>query len=252
MCYTTGKEVLHMEFKDKLKTLRNGRKLSQQALADAIHISRSAIAKWENGLGLPSEDALESLIAFFGVDADYFDSDEAGPVTAGVTSANEDTGHRWSKIWNRFCNRYTIVTGCLLILFGLFCMFTQWKFITLPINGISVEWIYMLPDGRYIYKLENVPEDVYCSEWQFIYTEDGCSYKIPKRSIIELSRNSQPNQLLPDHLGDPAENNAAHAELGLPHITKWYLGIPGEAILIYEEGRDITPAPEELLKRWGY
>ena len=65
-----------MDFKDKLKALRNESKLSQQALADAIHISRSAIAKWENGLGLPSPDALESLINFFGVPVDYFDSFE--------------------------------------------------------------------------------------------------------------------------------------------------------------------------------
>ena len=241
-----------MEFKDKLKTLRNGRKLSQQALADAIHISRSAIAKWENGLGLPSEDALESLIAFFGVDADYFDSDETGPVTAGVASANEDTGHRWSKIWNQFCNRYTIVTGCILLLFGLFCFLTQWKFISLPMDGIIVKWIYMLPDGRYIYKLNGVSEDVYCSEWKFVYTEDGCAYQIPKRSVIEPYRNSQPNQLVCELHGDPLENNAAHKELGLAYITKWYLGKPGDAILVYEEGLEIPPAPEELLRKWGY
>jgi hypothetical protein len=195
---------------------------------------------------------LESLVSFFGVSTDYFDTVETEPEHDSGSPANEDAVRRWSKIWDLFCNRYTIVSGCLLLLLGLFCFLTQWKFITLSIDGISVEWIYMLPDGRYVYKLEGVPEDVYCSEWQFIYTEDGCSYKIPKRSIIELSRNSQPNQLVPDHLGDPEENNAAHAELGLPHITKWYLGKPGDAILIYEEGMDIPPAPEELLVRWGY
>jgi len=42
-----------MEFKDRIRELRLERGLSQQALADAIYISRSAIAKWENGLGLP-------------------------------------------------------------------------------------------------------------------------------------------------------------------------------------------------------
>lgn len=34
-----------MEFKDKLKQLRNEKGISQQVLADAIHISRSAVAK---------------------------------------------------------------------------------------------------------------------------------------------------------------------------------------------------------------
>lgn len=237
-----------MEFKDKLKALRNKKKLSQQALADAIHISRSAIAKWENGLGQPSPDALESLIGFFGVEADYFEKVEKETV---ISSLNDDS-QSWSGMWSKLCSRYTIVSGCLLLLFGLFCFLTQWKFISLPMDGISVEWIYMLPDGRYMYKLDGVSEDVYCSEWKFMYMEDGCAYQIPKRSIIEPYCNSQPNQLLCDLHGDPLENNAANEEQGLPHITKWYLGKPGDALLIYEEGMNIPPAPEELLSKWGY
>lgn len=239
-----------MEFPDKLKQLRKSRGLSQQALADEIHISRSAIAKWENGLGIPSADGLDALINYFGVDPDYFVTDEAK--TVADSAVHTDTYYRGPKIWNRFCNRYTTVSVCLLLLFGMFCLLTQWEFVTLPTDGISMKWIYMLPDGRYIYKLENVPENVYCSEWKFIYTEDGCAYKIPKRSIIELNRELVGNQLLYEQLGDPVENNAANQFLGLPHITKWYLGKPGNAILVYEEGMEITPAPEELLIRWGY
>ena len=41
-----------MDFKDKLKRLRNENGLSQEALAEAVHISRSAIAKYENGNGI--------------------------------------------------------------------------------------------------------------------------------------------------------------------------------------------------------
>jgi transcriptional regulator with XRE-family HTH domain len=241
-----------MEFKDKLKALRSERKLSQQALADAIHISRSAVAKWENGFGLPSQDALESLIRFLDVPEDYFAFEKMASVSDNVSSENEDVGNRWTGMWRRFCNRYTIASGCLLLIFGLFCFLTQWKFISLPMDGINIEWIYMFPDGRYVYNLDGVPENVYCSQWKIVYTEDGRAYKIPKRSIIELNTNSQPNQLLCDQLGDPLENNAANEELGLPHITKWYLGEPGDAILVYEEGMDITLAPEELLRRWGY
>lgn len=65
-----------MEFKDKLKKLRTEKGISQQALADAIHISRSAVAKWENGLGYPSIDSLELLIAYFGVSESYFNTEE--------------------------------------------------------------------------------------------------------------------------------------------------------------------------------
>lgn len=57
-----------MEFKDRIKELRLERGLSQQALADGIYISRSAIAKWENGLGLPSKESLRLLSEFFSIE----------------------------------------------------------------------------------------------------------------------------------------------------------------------------------------
>ena len=66
-----------MEFKDKLKKLRAEKKISQQALADAIFISRSAVAKWENGLGLPSEDSMTALCNYFGVTKDHFITEQA-------------------------------------------------------------------------------------------------------------------------------------------------------------------------------
>ncbi|MBQ7874604.1 MAG: helix-turn-helix transcriptional regulator [Oscillospiraceae bacterium] len=54
-----------MEFSDKLKELRMQKGISQAKLARDIHISRSAVAKWENGLGLPSEDSLNILSEYF-------------------------------------------------------------------------------------------------------------------------------------------------------------------------------------------
>ena len=56
-----------MEFRNKLKELRNKNNLTQKELADKIFVSRSAIAKWENGLGLPSDDLLEALCNEFNV-----------------------------------------------------------------------------------------------------------------------------------------------------------------------------------------
>ena len=64
-----------MEFKDKLKKLRTDNGLSQEALADAVHISRSAIAKYENGNGNPSQETLNALSVYFGVDVDDLKSD---------------------------------------------------------------------------------------------------------------------------------------------------------------------------------
>lgn len=59
-----------MEFSDKLKELRQQKGISQATLAEAIHISRSAVAKWENGLGLPNDESLKLLADYFSVTID--------------------------------------------------------------------------------------------------------------------------------------------------------------------------------------
>lgn len=57
-------------FKDKLKELREKAGLSQQALADKLFVSRSAVAKWENGNGIPSDVNLEAIYELFNVTYD--------------------------------------------------------------------------------------------------------------------------------------------------------------------------------------
>ena len=52
-------------FNDKLKDLRTKKGVSQNDLAEKIFVSRSAIAKWENGLGMPSKAAMDSLCNYF-------------------------------------------------------------------------------------------------------------------------------------------------------------------------------------------
>lgn len=56
-----------MEFSERLKEMRSEKGISQAKLASDIHISRSAVAKWENGLGLPNDESLKMLAEYFGV-----------------------------------------------------------------------------------------------------------------------------------------------------------------------------------------
>ena len=63
-------------FKDRLKALRREKGVSQQELANAIFVSRSAVAKWENGLGLPSKSSYDSLLDYFQITAEEFPLDE--------------------------------------------------------------------------------------------------------------------------------------------------------------------------------
>lgn len=65
-----------MEFKDKLKKLREEKGISQYKLASDLFVSRSSVARWENGIGLPSEDAKERLSKYFDVSMDYLNEQE--------------------------------------------------------------------------------------------------------------------------------------------------------------------------------
>jgi transcriptional regulator with XRE-family HTH domain len=64
-------------FAQNLKQLRLENDLTQGALAQAIHVSRSAIAKWEQGRGFPTDESLNDLAQFFKVDkAQLLDDDQ--------------------------------------------------------------------------------------------------------------------------------------------------------------------------------
>lgn len=66
-----------MEFSQKLKELRSKKGVSQAKVAADIHISRSAVAKWENGLGLPNDESLKLLADYFSVTIDELISNKS-------------------------------------------------------------------------------------------------------------------------------------------------------------------------------
>ena len=59
-----------MEFKEKLRELRKAASLTQEELAEALYVSRTAVSKWESGRGYPSIDSLKELSRFFRVSID--------------------------------------------------------------------------------------------------------------------------------------------------------------------------------------
>ena len=59
-----------MEFHEKLKELRKNRGLTQEELAEALYVSRTAISKWESGRGYPSIDSLKEISNYFSVSID--------------------------------------------------------------------------------------------------------------------------------------------------------------------------------------
>ena len=60
-----------MDFKSRLKELRNSKNLSQMQLSIITGISQSAIAKWELGKTEPTASAIITLAKFFNETTDY-------------------------------------------------------------------------------------------------------------------------------------------------------------------------------------
>lgn len=65
-----------MNFSEKLKNLRKHHNLTQGDLAKKIFVTRTAISKWETGMGYPSIESLKQLSTLFGVSLDELLSDE--------------------------------------------------------------------------------------------------------------------------------------------------------------------------------
>ena len=59
-----------MEFNEKLQELRKRKGLTQEELAEALYVSRTAISKWESGRGYPSIDSLKAIAGYFSVTID--------------------------------------------------------------------------------------------------------------------------------------------------------------------------------------
>lgn len=59
--YTPGKVVINMEPKEILLKLRTKRGLSQEQLAEQLHVTRQAVSRWETGLSVPDSDLLIAL-----------------------------------------------------------------------------------------------------------------------------------------------------------------------------------------------
>jgi transcriptional regulator with XRE-family HTH domain len=80
-----------MEFNEKIQELRKQKGLTQEELAEALFVSRTAVSKWESGRGYPNIDSLKALAKFFGVTVDeLLSGDELLSIAEEDTRAKEN------------------------------------------------------------------------------------------------------------------------------------------------------------------
>lgn len=100
-----------MEFHEKLLELRKSRGLTQEELAEALFVSRTAISKWESGRGYPSIDSLKEISHFFSVSID-----ELICPREMITAAEDDQKAVIGRYVSVICNALDILTAVLLFL----------------------------------------------------------------------------------------------------------------------------------------
>ncbi len=100
-----------MEFHEKLQQLRKEKGLTQEELARALFVSRTAVSKWESGKGYPNIDSLKALSAQFSVTVDQLlDSDQL------LTLAQADTKQKEARVRDLVYGLLDVSTALLAVL----------------------------------------------------------------------------------------------------------------------------------------
>ena len=98
-----------MEFNEKLQELRKSKSLTQEELAEALFVSRTAISKWESGRGYPNIDSLKEISRYFSVTIDdLICSDEM------ITVAENEKREFADKYISLICNVLDILPVILM------------------------------------------------------------------------------------------------------------------------------------------
>lgn len=157
-----------MEFSNKVKQLREAKGISQQKLADDIYVSRSAVAKWENGLGMPSKESQRLLCDYFEVSLEEL--------------INENDSSSVRK--NIIIHKYNIIFVALVILIigSITLSILLYNRAKKNINHIVYDHVPAL-------KLNNIPTNYYQIGYEYVKQDDKYVLKnyvltIPSKEIL--------------------------------------------------------------------
>ena len=113
-----------MEFSEKLITLRKGRDLTQEQLAEQLNVSRQSISKWESGQVIPEVEKIVELSKVFNVTLDYLlkpsEIDELSVKTDMLEHQQKQLLSREqirTKIFNNILYSAAIYLICLAVFF---------------------------------------------------------------------------------------------------------------------------------------
>ena len=120
-----------MEFHEKLQLLRKQKGITQEKLAEALFVSRTAVSKWESGKGYPGIDSLKRIAEFYGVTVDELLSGDQ-VLTIAKAEQTRTKGHFLDLAYGLID-----LSGILLFLLPLFAEKSGGKVSAVSLLGLS-------------------------------------------------------------------------------------------------------------------
>ena len=126
-----------------LASLRKGRDMTQQQVADILGVSNKTVSKWESGAGLPDIGALPALAALYGVTADDILAGETRPRAVSDDNVQREVEtylERRGKL--RFRIGYAATVMVMAV--GLLFCYASWAWLLLLAAALFV-WLGWSP-----------------------------------------------------------------------------------------------------------
>lgn len=126
-----------------LASLRKGRDMTQQQVADILGVSNKTVSKWESGAGLPDIGALPALAALYGVTADDILAGETRPRAVSDDNVQREVEtylERRGKL--RFQIGYAATVMVMAV--GLLFRYASWAWLLLLAAALFV-WLGWSP-----------------------------------------------------------------------------------------------------------
>ena len=133
--------MVAMEFHEKLQELRKQKGMTQEELAAALYVSRTAVSKWESGRGYPNIESLKGLAAFFSVTIDQLLSGDQILTIAEEEQKRKDNQLRQLVFGLLDCG------AAMLVFLPFFCQTQDGKvaavsLLSLHTQTAGVKWAY--------------------------------------------------------------------------------------------------------------
>lgn len=127
-----------MEFGEKIKNLRENKKMTQQQMSESLNVSRQAVSNWENDKNLPDIEMLILISQTFNISLDEL-------ILGGDNMSEKLIMDNRKNKQNRE-NNFLIICGCLLMILSFVCIILK-AIIGSTINelGFLDEAFFLLP-----------------------------------------------------------------------------------------------------------